>query len=289
MISRSRLAIAFGVVTMVLGGAAVAWACTAASNVSGVFPSSGPAGTAVTVTGEGYSAGGPVEIRWGSETGLELATATGPNFAATVTIPGARAGSYALVVIDKTTGQTRSGFFTLTAPAAENPVEAPEQNPVEAPEQNPAETPAPVDWAPGTDSAPSVGTPVAADAPAAGAPAPLVRPRADVPARAATSPSAPAPAPQATAAPAVADEPALSVDELSESALSVNGDLWSGFASGTDSSAGASLVDTAERSSSNSPALAIGIALLATGLVALFGGFATAAVTRRRRARAELS
>lgn len=269
----------------------MAWACTAASTVSGVSPSSGPAGTTVTVTGNGYSAGGPVEIRWGSPTGLELATATGPNFAATVTIPGARAGTYLLVAVDQETGIAQSGPFTLTATEVDKAPETPEA-PVVPETPTTPETPTSPETpvVPETPSTPRPAlTPAPADAPAANAPAPVVR--ADVPARAATSPSAPAPAsaPQATATPAVADEPALSVDELSESALSVNGDLWSGFASGTDSAAGASLVDTAERSSSTSPALAIGIALLATGLVALFGGFATAAVTRRRRARADLS
>ena len=54
-----RVLVPFGIMLVAVGSASVAWACTPASGISGVSPSSGPAGTAVTVTGEGYSAGGP--------------------------------------------------------------------------------------------------------------------------------------------------------------------------------------------------------------------------------------
>lgn len=290
MISKSRLAIAFGVATMVLGGAAAAWACTPNADIASVSPQKGPAGTAVTISGEAYS-NGAVEIRWGSATGLELATVTGPNFTTTVTIPGANPGLYSLVAVDRQTGTPRSGFFQVTPAVAEEPPPPP---PVDPPQEPPVETPPPVETSapvetPEPTPAPPVVSPAPADAPSA--PAPVVRPRAeaDTGTRAATSPRASAPVPQAAATPAVAEEPAPSVEELSESALTVDGDLWSGFASGPESSGGASLLDSPAATSSSSPALAVGIALLAMGLVALLGGFAMAAVSRRRRARVELS
>jgi hypothetical protein len=72
-----------------------------------------------------------------------------------------------------------------------------------------------------------------------------------------------------------------SVDELSSSALSVDGDLWSGFASGSGPDMGASLLDEPVDASA-SPARTLGIALFAAGLVSLFAGFAAATVARRR-------
>ena len=116
-----RVLVPFGIMLVAVGSASVAWACTPSSTLSGVSPSSGPAGTAVTVTGEGYSAGGPVDIRWGSATGLLLASTQGANFSVEVTIPNAREGNYALVAIDLTTGQARSGIFALGPGSASPP------------------------------------------------------------------------------------------------------------------------------------------------------------------------
>jgi hypothetical protein len=63
-------------------------------------------------------------------------------------------------------------------------------------------------------------------------------------------------------------------------ARQVSGDLWSGFASGPDASPAPSLVDVpSDRSTSG---LALGIALLVAGLVALVAAGGATVMTRRR-------
>lgn len=108
-----RALVTFGIILVVMSSASVAWACTANAVITPVSPQSGTAGTAVTVSGEAFSAGSPVEIRWGSATGLLLARALGSNFTVEITIPDARPGTYTLVAIDSSTQTARSGFFTL--------------------------------------------------------------------------------------------------------------------------------------------------------------------------------
>lgn len=76
-------------------------------------PDSGPAGTTVTASGSGFSSGGQVQIRWGSTTGLLLASATGSAFSVEITIPEAPSGHYSVVFIDMQTQRARSGSFGL--------------------------------------------------------------------------------------------------------------------------------------------------------------------------------
>ena len=85
-LSRRRIPIGvIGVVAVVLATVSLAWACVpqGAFNLS---PSSGAAGMEVTALGNNFPPG-PVEIRWGSREGTLLATATGPSFSVSVTIP----------------------------------------------------------------------------------------------------------------------------------------------------------------------------------------------------------
>jgi len=76
--------------------------------------------------------------------------------------------------------------------------------------------------------------------------------------------------------PAVATAPS----SAGPSAASATGDLWSGFAQGPAPDSSTDVITPAE--SSTSPNLAIGVGLMGVGSAVLFGGFAVAAVRRRR-------
>lgn len=87
-------------------------------------PASGPAGTAVTVDGSGFAAA-DVEIRWATQSGPLLATATGPAFSVTATIPDDAPNSYPVVAVirDATGVSTSNASFQLTPTATTIPVE----------------------------------------------------------------------------------------------------------------------------------------------------------------------
>lgn len=74
-----------GVLAVVLATVSFAWACVP-QGAFDLSPSTGAAGTQVTALGNNFPPG-PVEIRWGSRQGTLLATATGPSFSISVTIP----------------------------------------------------------------------------------------------------------------------------------------------------------------------------------------------------------
>jgi hypothetical protein len=68
-------------------------------------PAFGVAGETVTVIGTGFAAA-EVEIRWGSESGPQLGTATGPDFFVDVEIPEAEPNSYPIVAVVREGGAT---------------------------------------------------------------------------------------------------------------------------------------------------------------------------------------
>ena len=88
-------------------------------------PATGLPGSTVTVTGTGFAAG-EVEIRWGSESGELLATATGPDFSVDVTVPpDAPPNSHPVVaVVREGSGvSTSNAPFQVTSPEMTAPVE----------------------------------------------------------------------------------------------------------------------------------------------------------------------
>jgi hypothetical protein len=87
-----------------------------------VSPASGPPGTEIVVTGTGFAAL-PVEIRWGGLSGPVIATATGPDFSVTATVPDSQPNSVPVlaVVTNGNSVSTSSASFQVTsgdAPAA---------------------------------------------------------------------------------------------------------------------------------------------------------------------------
>jgi Ca2+-binding RTX toxin-like protein len=66
----------------------VAWACVPTPGIVSVQPTSGPAGSTVTVQGYNFTANEAVNITWASN-GALLGTSMGPNFTKQVTIPAA--------------------------------------------------------------------------------------------------------------------------------------------------------------------------------------------------------
>ena len=68
-----------------IAGVVAAGPAAAAAQVS-LSPTTGPAGSAFTVTGSGFPAA-DVEIRWDTQSGPLLATATGPDFSVPVVVP----------------------------------------------------------------------------------------------------------------------------------------------------------------------------------------------------------
>ncbi len=105
--------------------ASVAYACQALTTAA-VNPTSGPAGSTVTVTGCNYSNAAPTQIRLDSRTATPLATAQPVNGCvnANVTIPAGTSVGYHTVLITQTVnGVPRAGSpgrasFQVTSGAA---------------------------------------------------------------------------------------------------------------------------------------------------------------------------
>ncbi len=301
---RIIVAIAGGI-AVVLGIASTAWACFVAGTAPSLTTSRTQAspGARVTVTGGNWVAGAdPVALRWGSAGGAVL-TQGFPNpdtrgaFSVLVTVPDESAGPHMIyavqpgsetqaVVVDITSpasgtvaptdpgGEaqpTRTSLSTSSSGAAR--VRAPEASPVEATVDAPA-----VAAPSGLPAPPATGT--AAPSPAgARVPAPAFL-AGRTPARGASTVSSPL-LPSAPATPGDDTQPAAAVPSLRSAA---SDDLWSGLASGLDSSSAPSLLHLsggAAGSSGTSEAL-IGLGLLVSGAVALSAGFAAAELRRRK-------
>lgn len=98
--------------------AAGAFACVVQPVMSIAPRASGPAGSRVTVTGQGFV--GPVELRWNTFTGARVGSAQGPSFAVPVVIPRQSSGLYALIALgrgpDGSVVDTGRAEFLITGP-----------------------------------------------------------------------------------------------------------------------------------------------------------------------------
>lgn len=277
---RARLMVLsiLGTVSVCLAMAALAWACTPQAFIS-LSPSSGPPGTAVTVSGHGFVAGGRVDIRMGAVNGAPIATATGATFAVTVTIPQSAAAGYQLLgaIGYDTAGQAQGSAAqtflvhsdAVAAPKATQPgVRSPQQQNPPSPVRGHGHAPSAVRPHHTTPAARSAPATVLFSAPAVAnptTPATVVRPAASQPAAALPQ----APVDQAVHA---APQHRLGLAPVPAAHVPSHADSWPAAASGQ--------TDTSSGSAWNQ--LTVGIGLLAIGLVALFGGFAVAELRRRR-------
>jgi hypothetical protein len=263
--------------------AALAWACSPQSAIQ-LSQQAGFAGNNVEVSGSNFANGGSVEIHWNSASGPLLATATGPTFAVTVTVPEeASADNHLIVAV----GQATAQFPEVHRPASFTVVE-----PAPAPENAPAREAPPRNGTAGTTS--GGGSPGGAltRRATAGAPSPASAVGGAGDTAAGTDPitsSAPATAEAGgSGAPAAATAGGARNDAGSPSEAasrpaaprgSAAADLWGGFEAATARGLPSSAAAPAAPESSL-PLLSV--AMLGFGLVAVFSGAAVAAVRRRR-------
>lgn len=313
--AKATVATTVGATAIMLG--AVAWACTAQPVIgtpvggpnggSALSPQSGPSTTQVRVDGRDFNAG-PVEVRWNSAGGSELASPRpqGPSFSVTIVIPEASQGTHYVVAFQRDTAGNidviaRAPFQVTaagTAPGYASSGSASGASDSDAAGSTSASTEGDTAGAPSASGQPASGAQRLGSAPRSEsppAPAPAVTPVEPQPGQVRSAPAANAAAPSRTAAPAGAATPtpdggataapaapAVAVGALADEApsqRSVSSDLWSGFADGSSRSVG--LADT-PRSSGSVPAPVVGAGVFAAGLVALFAGFGVAEARRRR-------
>lgn len=295
---RRRALAGMAVITFVLSGASLAWACTRQPSLT-ISPGFGKAGSQAQVTGKAFTPGEPVEIRWNSTGGPVIGRAVGSNFTVAVTIPAdASAGVYYVVATAPTT-RGQIAFQVRSTSSAQSGDPAPEGG---------GETSGTADGSDGGSSGESgsssatasggsggsgtsggsgqSGDLVFGEAPAEAAPAPAGQATTATPASPSRSSStaggrsAATDAAPATAAPAGVTPVPGSDEEASVSARSATADLWSGFSAGDAGSLTAPGLD-APGSNDVNP-LAYGLALLSLGVLALGLGFGAAEVGRRR-------
>ena len=83
-----------------------------------VAPSSGPAGSRITVTGTGFDPG-PVDIRWGGASGPVIGAGMGPDFTVEATVPDEPAGTRSSVVaVPRDGGEASAPAAFVVAPPA---------------------------------------------------------------------------------------------------------------------------------------------------------------------------
>jgi hypothetical protein len=117
--ARTRVGLAcFSAAALVLGGAALSWACTPQAYIT-ISPNSGAPGSSATVKGEHF-ANAPVQIRWGSASGPVIGDGDGPSFTEAVAIPNVEEGVYYVVAVvnDGGTTYTPSTTFEVISQSA---------------------------------------------------------------------------------------------------------------------------------------------------------------------------
>lgn len=268
------------VVAGCLSLAALAWACTPEATLQ-MTASSGAPGTPLTFTGSRF-ANGPVQIRMDSTTSAPIATATGPSFSVTITVPNTTPGYHVFGAVGEDSSGNVTGessvAFKVTGSAAPAPPTAPvpahkptaqpkRSHPVTshrtsspAAQTHPARTPS-VAQAPALTHQ----LPAAPHAPASAAAIPSTPSTAAVPATHARSPET-RPQTHAAIRPGrLRPHDGHTRPRVAHSSL-------------TPTSHGVGSTE----SGGSVPWVAIGSGVLGAGLVALFGGFAVAELRRRR-------
>lgn len=111
---RRTLAVAFVLLAIVAGSAALAWACSPVQGwISAHGPSGdayGPAGSAVTVNGTNFDPAGSVQIYWN---GAHVGSASGSPFTTTIAVPNVPEGQYSVQAV----GQAANGSGERTSAA----------------------------------------------------------------------------------------------------------------------------------------------------------------------------
>ena len=258
--------VAVPVTAAMLAFAAVAFACTPQASIR-LSPSSGAAGTTVTVTGSSFTPGTTVKVFWGGISGrlMGTTTATGSNtMSLTFQVPADAPNGQTIVAANQVKdgvalGSPANALFNVNTAGG-----ATVATPAVTQEDPPAATDGAAALAPITEAAPA---PAATAAPAP-APAPRVRTAPAAAAPAATpapvaepAPAAPAPVAEATPAPAVTP----AAPEAAPAAPARRSVMVSMAADGSD----------------GSPVLAI--ALVGIGLVLALGASAVVLAGRRDR------
>lgn len=307
---RKVLLAGVAVCAVALGGMSVALACTPGGGIT-ADPGSGPPGSFVDISGTGFVAAGeqwqeqevgPVEIRWNTTSGPLLATATGPDFTQSVTVPqDATNRTYYFVAVQRRAdgGSVRQAAASFQVTGAKQATAPP---PAKETQQPPAAEPA----APPAEEAATAEEPV--PAPAESSPAPAAHGQASQTADAATAAAAAArrQAREADAAAAaalaasrqnegvVAAAPPIDPGLPGEAAppppappaapevspLSVSGDLAAAWQSGFSNATGPSLTGPVASAPAGAPA--VGLGLLGLGTAGLLGGAFVGLRSRRR-------
>ena len=282
------------VAAVVVGAASLAWACTPQAQIT-LSPQEGAPGSTVIVRGSQFVPDQPVQIYWGSSSGTPLGQATGPSFSKAVTIPENASAGVTNVVARSGVWEAKDAFKVV--PNDPPPPSGPgggSSNPPGGGGSKPGGAGQPTGNPNGTgqrDSGGPGGGPDRADrtgAPGSGGPATGAERSArgglrSNPAVMKTRSgqvvfggSVPVGAPQAAAG------------AIRSTRRSASGDLWSGFSSPARASLTPGLTDQAGAATPGA-GLRVGIGLLSTGLVALFGGLLVAEVRRRRAAAARVA
>jgi len=297
------------VITLFVGAAATvalasaAWACTAQPVIgppgssgagSGLNPSYGPAGTAVTIDGRAFQTG-PVEIRWNSVDGpsiVDQANAPeGPNFSGVqLRIPGtATAAVYSVVAFQRdglgnVSSMARAPFEVTESGAAPSVSGASSGSGSGAVDSQTTGGATSASLQGGDGGQESTSRPQGTQAanptgPAVGQGAAKSNGQQTQSNPASVGAGAPGAtgAGSSAAVAGVAAGPALRPSISPRSALA---DLWSGFNKGRS----APQLELTQPADSLPNTLVLGTALLGFALLAAGGGFVVAATTRRRRA-----
>ena len=195
-VTRTAMCLTVAAVALVIGATSYAFACSAGASMDDLSINQGPRGSEVTVSGSWFNFAngqnvvvGPVEIRWGSEAGPLLATATEDQWTVKVTIPDSPPGFYLITAASYTANREvvnrNSQTFRVTGPATTTSPTAGGSTNTGDPGPASNNTPAPASV---TSVEPAVATPAATPtpAPALAQPSPEPRSAASAPAQSAS-------------------------------------------------------------------------------------------------------
>jgi hypothetical protein len=281
---RTALA-ALAVCALAVGGGALAWACTPKATIDvhgSAGPGGGPPGSSVSTNGQGFG-NGPVDITFN---GVPIASAVGPSFTATGTVPNVAPGIHYIVATNPE-GQAAAAF-RVTGSAT-------------SPPGNPGSADNPGSSAPGAaatggrtnGSGPTVppGSTSGADAAGGGRNSGTVSggersrgaPRSGAGAGAGVGLASAGSGESVFADSVGAGAQAARRGASSKSApseRSASGDLWSGFGAGKGGSP--AFADATGPSNGPGGALTLSMAVAGLGLVALLTGVGATGLRRRR-------